>query len=270
MSDNYVVGMDLNDLESEEFSKKKDSKNTSKVIEYGIKLLRQFCKDNKCKSDVEKLSKIELDQLLAKFWSSIRTENGSSFKKNTFKSLRYGILTFLKSQNIDISNEAEFARSNKVYRSALLNLIREGHGDIKLKVPLTKEDINKLYNHPIVFSTETPTGLQNKVFFEVMLYLCRCGRENLREHTKNTFVVKVDPTGRKYVCHSSGEVYNKSSNGRMYALEGNPRCPVVSFELYVSKLHPECDSLWQRPLKKPIDDDIWYHQTSLGKFILPS
>jgi hypothetical protein len=39
---------------------------------------------------------------------------------------------------------------------------------------------------------------------------------------------------------------------------GNPNCPVATFELYLSKLHPNCKALWQR-LKDSVDNDgFWY------------
>ena len=47
----------------------------------------------------------------------------------------------------------------------------------------------------------------------------------------------------------------------------NPLCPVRSFQMYLSKLHPKCDSLWQRPCKKEhcSDADIWYYNKTIGQ-----
>lgn len=40
---------------------------------------------------------------------------------------------------------------------------------------------------------------------------------------------------------------------------GSPFCPVQSFELYISKLHPDLDRLWQRPLGFVTDNmTVWY------------
>jgi len=51
---------------------------------------------------------------------------------------------------------------------------------------------------------------------------------------------------------------------------GSPYCPVKSFEMYISKLHPLCTSLWQRPKELFSDDDtVWYCNSRLGEKTLP-
>ena len=55
----------------------------------------------------------------------------------------------------------------------------------------------------------------------------------------------------------------------MFENTENPElCPVKAFELYLSKLNPSLDSLWQRP--KAFDnfnesDSVWYCHAPLGK-----
>lgn len=46
-------------------------------------------------------------------------------------------------------------------------------------------------------------------------------------------------------------------------------CPVTSFRKYLSKMHPDLQDLWQRP----VDDfgdfrDVWYHNQPIGKHTL--
>ena len=39
-----------------------------------------------------------------------------------------------------------------------------------------------------------------------------------------------------------------------------------TFETYISKLNPELDALWQRPLEHyQQDDTVWYLKTPVGK-----
>ena len=60
----------------------------------------------------------------------------------------------------------------------------------------------------------------------------------------------------------------------MYENANNPKlCPVRAFELYLSKLHPSLNLLWQRP--KALDnfsesDSVWYCNSPLGKNTLGS
>ena len=50
-----------------------------------------------------------------------------------------------------------------------------------------------------------PASLQKKFFFELMLFLCRRGRENLRT-LKNSFVVKIDGNGVEFIEKSMDEL----------------------------------------------------------------
>ena len=58
-------------------------------------------------------------------------------------------------------------------------------------LPICEEDLKKLYESD-VFNQNSPETLQNKVFFEVMLYFCRRGRQNLRELKKTDFSFSTD------------------------------------------------------------------------------
>ena len=92
------------------------------------------------------------------------------------------------------------------------------------------------------FDTTTPTGLQNKVWFEIMLYFCRRGRENLRELTKESFKINQAANGRKYVLQVKDELTKNRREeqeseecGLMFET-GLVSCPVKSFEKIKPKL----------------------------------
>ena len=117
-----------------------------------------------------------------------------------------------------------------------------------------------------------------------MYHLIRRGRENLSLHTKQSFAVRVDATRRKYVYQEQDELdknhrenddpFDSSGDGRMYENANNPKlCPVRAFDLYLSKLHPSMNLLWQRP--KALErfnesDSVWYCNSPLGKNTLGS
>lgn len=47
---------------------------------------------------------------------------------------------------------------------------------------------------------------------------------------------------------------------------GDEDCPVATFELYLSKLHPELDRLWAYPVSAfSHDDPVWYTRQPMGK-----
>lgn len=51
-----------------------------------------------------------------------------------------------------------------------------------------------------------------------------------------------------------------------FFFEGDPKCPVASFEKYISKLNPLLDVLWQRPLDTFLPkESTWYYAAPVGK-----
>ena len=52
----------------------------------------------------------------------------------------------------------------------------------------------------------------------------------------------------------------------MYSLPDDANCPIKSLHLYLSKLHPECDSFFQKPRSgdKVVHEDIWYYNKAVG------
>jgi hypothetical protein len=93
--------------------------------------------------------------------------------------------------------------------------------------------------------------------------------------TVNTFVVKTDGNGRKFVEQYISEkdknhgvddkIDDTTGEGRMYGTGGD-MCPVQSYEKYLSKLPNDTIDLWLRPLDSFYEeDDVWYYKAPLGK-----
>ena len=103
--------------------------------------------------------------------------------------------------DIDTKKDPEFSSSAAVFSAVVTDLKKKGLGDTKHKPVICREDLVKLYSPShIALNPDTPSGLLNKVWFDVMTYLCRRGRENLREMTRHTFTVAVDGSGRRFVA----------------------------------------------------------------------
>ena len=129
-------------------------------------------------------------------------------------------------------------------------------------------DLKKLYSNWNLSCDISPKTLYNKVQFDIRFYFCQRGPDNLLNMTKDTFYVSTDSGTRRKCVYKRDEKLNggqsKSVNknlGRcMPAMPGNPRCPVASFEKYISKLDPECNSLWQRQRRTKwlSTDSVWY------------
>ena len=152
-------------------------------------------------SDFQNFAKCELNEHLRTCYASFRKKDGDMMKTNSLTSLIYGISKYLKDTlEIDIKNDSEFSTSNTVYSAVLTDLKKKGLGSVDHKPAICPEDLFKIYDPSnVALNPNTLTGLLNKTWFDVMTVLCRRGRENLRDMTRDTFAVHVDGSGRRFV-----------------------------------------------------------------------
>lgn len=113
--------------------------------------------------------------------------------------------------------------------------------------------------------------------FDIQYYFCRHGGENITTMTKETFKLEYDSeTEIAYVKKVKDELTknhrekdSKIVTGFMPQIidpeTGHPHrlCPVRSFENYLYHLHPEINSLWQKPRAR-ITSGIWFEKHALG------
>ena len=88
-------------------------------------------------------------------------------------------------------NDLAFNEANKVFGAKFVELKQQGLAKVEHKQPICQQDLQKLYKCGI-FDISNPVTLQNKIFFEVMLYFCHSGRQNLRLLKKTDFSVMTD------------------------------------------------------------------------------
>ncbi|CAC5420085.1 KCTD1_15 [Mytilus coruscus] len=214
----------------------------------------------KVDANIEDRSPASLNNLLKDFYVNIRQANGDFFSRSSFCIIRQSINRHLKqpahNKPFDIISDTEFTTANNVFKAMCKKLRKEGKGQIKHKKSVAKGDIKKLYEHPRAFNVNSPSGLLNKVWFEVLLYFCRRGQGNLREMKPSDFQISEDDEGKEYVHKISSEVTKnhqgveeedfEREGGRMYAT-GTPMCPVLSFKKYLRKLNPYQTAFWRRP-----------------------
>ena len=157
-------------------------------------------------------------------------------------------------------------------------LRKVGKGKVRHKNLIDKGDIKKLYEHP--FNICTPSGLLNKVWFEVLLYFCRRGHENLRDMRPHHFEVSHDDEGKQFIRKLSSEAKKsphgdivedfKPEGGWMYGT-GTALCPVASFIKYLGKLNPNYDVMWQKPRDSyDVNDSCWYEKKTFRNELVSS
>ena len=209
----------------------KDSKNTKSVIRKSVNIFREYLIETGKDPQFEDYESENLAQELSKFWGNARQKNGERYKTKSMQNIRYGIKRYmLDNKSIDIVKDVEFKRSNSGYKAVSVDLKKRGLGDTVHKDIITEDDMKKLYalnpDH-VAFCIDTPVGLQYKVWFDILFFLCRRGRENQRDMNKSTYAIQTDSKGRRYVYQTIGEMDKnhrsddtEGRKSRMYAIEG--------------------------------------------------
>ena len=110
------------------------------------------------------------------------------YSRSSFVVIRQSLNRHLKSpavgKTFDIIADSDFSDANTVFKA----MRQEAKGKVHHKPSIQKGGIIKLYNHPRVFNPNIPSGLLNKVFFEIILYFCRRGQEILPEMKPDDFL----------------------------------------------------------------------------------
>ena len=117
---------------------------------------------------------------------------------------------------------------NDVFLAMSVSLKREGLGKVEHTEALEENELKTIYTS-FATNPDTPVGLQQKVWFDIMYFLCRRGRENLRTMTKHTFKCAVDSSGREYVYQSIDEL------DKNHRVDSNPDAQVTDGRMYEVK-----------------------------------
>ena len=265
----------ISDKDITEMMKKKSAKNTVKSTHTAVNILTTYCQQTGIEENLNDMTATNLNSLLCKFYISARTEKGELYKINSMRSIRSGLQRHFLEQvfSYDILSHHEFKEANICFENMLKNIKTAGKGETEHYPEIEPEDLKKLYAS---FDTESPVGLFEKVWFDIMFQLVRRGRENLRSMTKNSFSIDTDATGRRYVFQTRSELdknhninddtFDTTGEGRIYET-GSKSCPVLCFEKYLNSLHPNLEALWQRPREKS-DSSIWYCNVAVGQKFL--
>lgn len=124
-----------------------------------------------------------------------------------------------------------------------------------------------------VLSMENPVALLYKTFFEVSLHFGRRGREGLRELTKSDIIFKKDVDGVEYATlnfnphekNHPGKTHHEAQHVQKMYATGGKDCPVASLKIYMGKLHPDCESLFQKPHGEEYKkSNVWYCKAAVG------
>ena len=174
---------------------------------------------------------------------------------------------------INIMKNPDFQGANQVLAGVFRTMRMQGKDNPKHKTAVPAKDFDIAYRNGTL-SEDNPVSLQHKVYVEVTVHCARRGCEGLRELKKDSFTKKSDENDREYITLSYRElekqrqgldIHEVERDCRMYAQPEDPLCPVKSFDLYLSKLHPKCEAFFQRPNANYARNNVWYVNSPVGK-----
>ena len=206
-----------------------------------------------------------LAELLESFYKeTYKTESGRSGVK-IWQDIRDSINRYVRRfRVVDIVIDRPFAQANKAFFAAMRKAV--SNSEI---LPISDEDWSLLHNSPVLDS-DTPEGLQNRVFVNLVSHFGCVPLETVSRWTKDMFVIFKDSRNIEYVQGTQeykmlARKDSDVSNAIMIP-QGNSNCPVKSFKKYLSKLDPDCDLLFTCPktLDKLQPGSPWYSSKPLS------
>lgn len=198
-------------------------KNTKRATLSAVRTFKSYLEEKGLTQNFETLPKNKLDQILTKFYREARQENGEKYRKSSLMGIRHGLNRHLSLWSIDLIHDLDFKESNKTF-SIVMRELKKEYGGVKHYPPISEEDLTKLYQY--FGDLNDSVKLQEKVYFDLVIYFGRLGLESFHNLKVSSFAVKYDADGRAYVCttpdplttnhHLAGDL----SGGRMYSIPG--------------------------------------------------
>lgn len=138
---------------------------------------------------------LQLAEFLRDFYSKVRTRLDES--STDLKDVRQGLQKyFLQKSGVDIIRDKAFDGANATFDFDSLRMAPRKYKCHRQRIET--EHLYKIYLSDAL-SLDSPETLQNKVFFDVTLYITNRGKDCLRVMTKSDFEVSTDPNGLRYV-----------------------------------------------------------------------
>lgn len=189
----------------------RETDNTSENLDEGVRraviALSDFARQkDKDFQYVISLGPSELGVFLKEFYLQLRTqtdEDGSSAVANLQRVRADLNEYFKKATDVDITVGNDFSECNSVIDenpvkdTCVKNTVMKKHSRQRTFTFETNE-LRQIYLSDAM-NLDQPESLQNKVFFDICMYICNRGKDFLRLMTKNDFEVSTDQNGRRYV-----------------------------------------------------------------------
>ena len=142
-----------------------------------------WCMEKIIQTQLEHMSPDQLDAILRRFYAEARSKLGDDYSKSTLLGFRHSIERYLNApplnKGLKLSSDPRFKRSNEMLNAKVVSLKRHGKENVKNKPAIETEDLVRLKSSQVM-SPSNPLGLLRNVWFHVILFFCRRGREGQR------------------------------------------------------------------------------------------
>jgi len=227
-----------------------ENKNTRRKIDGSVRRFQTWITETQSSSPNPELHKYppqELNRLLGTFLMSIRKPNGQNYEPDTLTGYLRNINSHLKKLKypFDILDSKEFELSRDVLMSRRKSLKKQGFGNRPNRADaLSEEDERQLWAKGQL-GMDTPTALQNTVWFFNTKCLGFRGSDESKQLKWGDILLTIDhATGEEYLeweterstkTRDGVNAHSRPFNPKIFAA-GNPdRCPIRAYKKFRSE-----------------------------------
>ena len=255
------------DEDVEEILNERVPKSTKDCTSVWVRVFEAFVEENdEIECDLKVCSREQLAEVLCKCYVAMKKKDGTAYQRSSYNGFRAALNRHLEDRGFDLFSDSAFARCNSVFDGVLKRLKREGKlRPIKHKDPISDPDLRKI-NY--TFGTKKdPVTLLQQVWFFVTLHFGLRAREVQASMRKGDLVLCRDANGKEYFTLSTDFVTKNHQNDSSAQTAGciQDSHQVFSIKMYLSKLNPSCDRLFQRPNIDQCGKQPWYFNSPIGK-----
>lgn len=250
-------------------------KNTKSATDYWIRMFQDFCKDD---CDLATISIEKLASLVGSFYSDARTKKGNSFSKNSILAARGALQRHLGDlRQINIYTDISFSRANKLLDGVLKARKQAGEEPaVKHKEPISEQDWEKLQTYfSDVAGEPDAVKLTYYIWYQITVHFCLRGGEMQAKLTKKD--LEFSTIDGREVLRLATSFVSKNHQGGLAGSDWSSSGVITDesqlniIKLYLSKLNPDEDRLFQRALtgrKLTADCPCWFARAPLSHNLL--
>ena len=224
----------LSKTEKDEIMQGRSAGNTNKATKMWLDCFREYLAEKGLKP-LDEITTEELPNILSDFYTEVKKKEKSppkkkkkskrplkevncdteeldsqnsvyqeeeEYKNSSLKCMRAALNRYFKeTKGLNIITNENFIQANEMFRGVTKKGRREGRGSSDHKNPINDDDMKKLSEYFETKMRGPPNGrhLQELILFNIIYFMGRRGRENLRQMSKKTFKISCDADGRRYI-----------------------------------------------------------------------